>query len=191
MPEPQTHYFEVDMQLKNVAAATNVKKNGYIDIQMPVWTPGSYLIREYPKNVEGFTATAGGKPVPHEKIRKNAWRVYTGDDNLTVHYRVYANDLTVRTSFVDADHGYVTPASMFMYHEALKTIPLRLVVQPYKTWKNVATGLEPVAGQAFTYEAPNYDILVDSPLEIGNQKTFTFTAANVPHTVAMFGEADL
>lgn len=190
MPEPQTHYFEVEMQLKNVAAATNARKNGYIDIQMPVWTPGSYLIREYPKNVEAFTAMAGGKPLANEKIRKNAWRIYTSEDDLTIRYRVYANDLTVRTCFVDADHGYVTPAGMFMYHEALKGNPLRLIVQPYKTWKKVATGLEPVAGQAFTYEAPNFDILVDSPLEIGNHKTFTFTAANVPHTVAMYGDVE-
>ena len=190
MPEPQTHYFEVEMQLKNVAAATKSKKNGYIDIKMPVWTPGSYLIREYAKNVEGFAASAGGKPVVSEKVSKNTWRVYTGDDNLTVRYRVYANDLTVRTCFVDADHGYVTPAGTFMYHDALKDIPLRLVVQPYKTWKKVATGLPAVAGQDFTYEAPNLDILIDSPLEIGNHKTFTFMAAGVPHTVAMFGDVE-
>ena len=190
MPEPQTHYFEVEMQLKNVAATTNAKKNGYIDIKMPVWTPGSYLIREYAKNVEAFTASVGGKTVTSMKVSKNTWRVSTTDDNLTVRYRVYANDLTVRTSFVDIEHGYVTPASMFMYHDALKTIPLRLVVQPYKTWKNVATGLEPVKGEKFTYEAPNLDILIDSPVEIGNHKTFTFTAAGVPHTVAMFGDVE-
>jgi predicted metalloprotease with PDZ domain len=190
MPEPQTHYFEVEMQLRNVATVTNSKKNGYIDIKMPVWTPGSYLIREYAKNVEGFTASAGGKAVVSDKVSKNTWRVYTGDDNLTIRYRVYANDLTVRTCFVDAEHGYVTPAGMFMYHDALKDIPLRLVVQPYKTWKKVATGLPPVAGQEFTYEAPNLDILIDSPLEIGNHKTFTFTAAGVPHTVAMVGDVE-
>lgn len=190
MPEPQTHYFEVEMQLKNTVAATDAKKAGYIDIKMPVWTPGSYLIREYAKNVEAFTATAGNKPVRSEKIRKNAWRVYAADDNLTIRYRVYANDLTVRTSFVDADHGYVTPASMFMYHDALKNQPHRVVVQPYKTWKNVATGLKPVAGASYTYEAADYDLLVDSPIEIGNHRTFSFTAANVPHTVAMFGEVE-
>ncbi|SFB96309.1 Predicted metalloprotease, contains C-terminal PDZ domain [Spirosoma endophyticum] len=193
MPEPQTHYFEVEMQLKNMATATNAKKNGYIDIKMPVWTPGSYLIREYARNVQGFTATTGGKPLKSEKISKNTWRITTPastDDNLTIRYRVYANELTVRTSFVDADHGYVTPASMFMYHDALRNIPLRVVVQPYKTWKNVATALEPVAGQTFTYEATDFDLLVDSPIEIGNHHTFTFTASNVPHSVAMFGEVD-
>ncbi|GAB4020336.1 M61 family metallopeptidase [Spirosoma koreense] len=190
MPQPQTHYFEVEMQLKNIASPTNAKKNGYVDIKMPVWTPGSYLIREYAKNVESFAATAAGKPVRSEKIRKNAWRVFSAEDNLTIHYRVYANELTVRTNFVDADHGYVTPAGMFMYHDALKNGAHRVVVQPYKTWKQVSTALTPVAGAPFTYEAPDFDLLVDSPIEIGNQRTFTFTASNVPHTVAMFGEVD-
>ena len=197
MPEPQTHYFEVEMQLKNSAAATNAKKNDrdagvgpYVDVIMPVWTPGSYLIREYAKNVEAFTATAAGKRVVSNKIRKNAWRVFSADNDLTIRYRVYANELTVRTSFVDIDHGYVTPASMFMFVDALKNRPHRVVIQPYKAWKNVATSLKPVAGANYTYEAPDYDILVDSPIEIGNHKTFTFTAANVPHTVAMVGEVD-
>ncbi|GAB3699279.1 PDZ domain-containing protein [Spirosoma flavus] len=193
MPEPQTHYFEVEMQLKNAATATSAKKNGYLDIKMPVWTPGSYLIREYAKNVEAFTASVGDKTVPSEKIRKNAWRVYTSDDNVTIRYRLYANELTVRTCFIDADHGYVTPAGTFMYHDALKNQPLRLIVKPFKDWKKVATGLKQVTEKLgittdFTFEAPNFDILVDSPLEIGNHDTFTFTASNVPHTVAMFGE---
>ncbi|GAB4018037.1 PDZ domain-containing protein [Spirosoma migulaei] len=195
MPEPQTHYFEVEMQLKNIAAATNAKKNGYLDIKMPVWTPGSYLIREYAKNVDSFNAYVGDKKVPSEKIRKNAWRVSTNEDNLTIRYKVYANELTVRTSFVDIDHGYVTPAGVFMYHDALKNIPLRVVVQPYKTWKNVATALEPVSGQvgrdaSFTYEATDFDLLVDSPIEIGNHKTFSFTASDIPHTVSMFGDVE-
>ncbi|RYC66426.1 M61 family metallopeptidase [Spirosoma sordidisoli] len=188
MPEPQTHYFEVEMQLKNSASATSARKNGYVDIKMPVWTPGSYLIREYAKNVEAFSASAAGKPVRSEKVRKNAWRVYSTDDNLTVKYRVYANELTVRTSLVDADHGYVTPASVFMYVEALKNQPHRVVVQPYKDWKKVATGLKTISGSPYTYEAADYDLLVDSPIEIGNHKTFSFTASGIPHTVAMFGD---
>ncbi|WP_445451872.1 M61 family metallopeptidase [Fibrisoma limi] len=195
MPEPQTHYFEVEMQLANSAAATNARKNGYVDIKMPVWTPGSYLIREYAKNVEGFTALAGNRPVRSQKIRKNAWRVFSDEDNLTIRYRVYANELTVRTSFVDANHGYLNGASIFMYHDALKNQPLRVIVQPYKDWKSVTTALKSVGdenggGSNHTFEAPNYDLLVDSPMEIGNHRTFTFTASNIPHTVAQFGEVD-
>jgi hypothetical protein len=84
MPQPQTHYFEVEMRLQNAANATNAKKNGYVDLKMPVWTPGSYLIREYAKNVEGFTAMAANAPVRSEKIRKNAWRVYSNADDITL-----------------------------------------------------------------------------------------------------------
>ncbi|MBC7570386.1 MAG: M61 family metallopeptidase [Spirosoma sp.] len=184
MPEPQTHYFEVEMQLRDLSVA-NAKKNGYVDVRMPVWTPGSYLIREYAKNVEAFTAMTGGKAVRSEKVRKDTWRVYSAADILTVRYRVYANELTVRTSFIDIDHGYVTPASMFMYVDALKDASHRVVVQPYKAWNMVTTGLRTVG--KFTYEAPNYDIVVDSPIEIGNQTMFSFTAAGVPHRVAMYG----
>src|SRR5690349_1045987 len=69
MPEPQTHYFEVEMSFSNPGKE-------YLDVKMPVWTPGSYLVREYAKNVEGFTATANNQPVRSEKINKNTWRVY-------------------------------------------------------------------------------------------------------------------
>ncbi len=189
MPEPQTHYFEVEMQLQGLSAASTLKNgrdNGsYVDVRMPVWTPGSYLIREYAKNVEAFTAMAAGKAVRSEKVRKDTWRVYSTADNLTVRYRVYANELTVRTSFIDIDHGYVTPASVFMYVDAFKDASHRVVVQPYKAWNMVTTGLKTVG--KFTYEAPNYDIIVDSPLEIGNQTMFSFTAAGIPHRVAMYG----
>ncbi|MBC8152834.1 MAG: M61 family metallopeptidase [Bacteroidetes bacterium] len=189
MPEPHTHYFEVDMQLTNLSALPNYKKTGYIDVKMPVWTPGSYLIREYAKNVEGFTAKSGStKNLVVDKIRKNTWRVFTTDEAVTVHYKVYANELSVRNSFIDSDHGYLNGASMFMYLDALKNQPLQLIVQPYPAWKSVATGLRRTSPSAFTYEAPDYDRLVDSPIEIGNHATINFTASGIPHTIAMFGE---
>ena len=201
MPAPATHYFEVEMTLSNIAGPTNLKKNGYIDLKMPVWTPGSYLIREYAKNVESFRATVGspsqgGVALPVEKIRKNTWRITTRDggpatDAITVRYRVYAYELTVRTSFLDDSHGYVNGASMFLFHDALKTQPARLVVQPAKGWNKVSVALKPATGASgFTYDVADYDLLVDSPIEIGNHRTFTFTASGVPHTVAQYGEVD-
>ncbi|WP_229379442.1 M61 family metallopeptidase [Fibrella forsythiae] len=191
MPQPQTHYFEVEMRLQNAAGATNARKNGYIDVKMPVWTPGSYLIREYAKNVEGFVATTGSQPVKSDKIRKNTWRVYTSSDDLTIRYRVYAYEFSVRNSFLDDSHGYLNGASVFLYNDALKNQPLTVQIMPFPGWKKVSTGMKAVSASAFTYEAPNYDILVDSPIEIGNHSTFTFTAANVPHTVAMYGNGPL
>ena len=191
MPQPQTHYFEVEMRLQNAAIPTNARKNGYFDLKMPVWTPGSYLIREYAKNVENFSATAGDQTLRTDKLRKNAWRIYTNTDDVTVRYRVYANELSVRTSFLDDSHGYLNGASIFLFNDALKSGPLTVQVVPFTGWKKVATGLKPVANTAFTYEAPNYDILVDSPIEIGNHSTLTFTAANVPHTIAMYTNGPL
>ena len=194
MPEPQTHYFEVTMQLTNLAGLPGYKKAGYLDIKMPVWTPGSYLIREYAKNVEGFTARSAQNSTNNlviDKVRKNVWRVFSTDDALTITYKVYAYELSVRNSFVDSEHGYLNGASIFMYTDALKSSPARLVVRPYTGWTTVSTGLTPlnggVTGTERAYTVPNYDILVDSPIEIGNHKTFQFTASGIPHTVAMFG----
>jgi len=188
MPQPQTHYFEVAMELSGIDQATNLRKNGYVDVKMPVWTPGSYLIREYAKNVEGFRATAGGQPARSEKIRKNTWRVYASQEPIRITYKVYAYELTVRTSFLDESHGYLNGASIFLYVDPLRNQPHRLVVNPFKDWKKIATGLARVEGEANTFLAPDYDILVDSPLEIGNHRSFTFTAAGIPHEVAMYGE---
>ncbi|GAB3278069.1 PDZ domain-containing protein [Larkinella harenae] len=188
MPEPQTHYFEVEMRLTGAARGSQNGSTGYIDVKMPVWTPGSYLIREYAKNVEGFRAMTGNQPVRSEKIRKNTWRIYSTADQLSIHYKVYAYELSVRTSFIDASHGYLNGASIFLYVDHLRAQPHRLVIQPYKDWKKISTGLAAVSGQANTYEAADYDVLVDSPVEIGNHHTFSFTAAGVPHTVAMYGD---
>ena len=194
MPQPQTHYFEVEMRLQHAAKATNATKDGYYDLKMPVWTPGSYLIREYAKNVEGFTALAGTQPVRAEKVSKNTWRVYTKSDDVTVRYRVYAYEFSVRNSFLDDTHGYLNGASIFLYSNALKNSPLQVQVVPFTGWKKVNTGMKAVANAAFTFEAPNYDILVDSPMEIGNHDTITFTVNNpanasqaIPHTVVMYG----
>jgi predicted metalloprotease with PDZ domain len=100
MPAPQTHYYEVKMEFGGFPAE-------YTDVKMPVWTPGSYLVREYAKNVEGFQAkTTGGQALTAEKINKNTWRVrHPKQTNFQVSYRVYAFDLTVRTSFIDGEHG--------------------------------------------------------------------------------------
>ncbi|ALW87365.1 peptidase M61 [Hymenobacter sedentarius] len=181
MPAPQTHYFEVKMELGGFPA-------DYTDVKMPVWAPGSYLVREYSKNVEGFQArTAAGQPLAVEKINKNTWRVrHAKQANFQVSYRVYAFELTVRTSFIDADHGYLNGTSVFMYPAENKMLGSTVVVQPAAGWAQVSTALRPGTGK-FTYKAASYDELADSPMEIGNQKVLEFTANGTPHQVAMFG----
>jgi predicted metalloprotease with PDZ domain len=180
--EPQAHYAEVEMNMVGINA------KDYVDLKMPVWTPGSYLVREFAKNVEAFSATANGKPVKAEKVNKNTWRVHNVKANsLKVNYRVYAFEISVRTAFIDESHAFLSSAGIFMYPEGMLKSPSTVKIIPYGKWDKVSTGLEPVSGQKFTYRASDFDILFDSPIEVGNQDIFDFTAAGVKHEVAMYG----
>jgi predicted metalloprotease with PDZ domain len=182
MPEPHTHYFQVKMEISDF-------EKEYIDIKIPVWAPGSYLVREFAKSVEDLSATANNKKVQTEKVNKNTWRIHSKNaKSITVNYAVYAFEMSVRTSFLDASHGYFNGTSIFMFIEELKNNPVSLEIIPFKDWKKVSTSLTKVGD--FKYTAPNYDILVDSPVEIGNHITFDFTSAGVIHHVAMYGEGN-
>lgn len=179
--EPQAHYAAVEMNIAGLSKE-------YIDIKMPAWAPGSYLIREFAKNVERFSASAENKPVRTEKIKKNTWRIYTGKAKaVKINYDVYAFEVSVRTSFIDATHAFLSPTGIFMYPDNGLALPSTVTIVPFKTWSKVSTGLPAVANSKFTYTAKNYDILFDSPIEVGNQDVFEFTAAGVKHEVAMYG----
>ncbi|QHT71888.1 M61 family metallopeptidase [Rhodocytophaga rosea] len=185
MDEAQTHYFDVQMKVSGY-------KHPYIDFKMPVWTPGSYLVREYARNVEAFTArTTKGGAAKSEKINKNTWRVYSNNsDEVEVSYRVYAFEISVRTPFLDASHGYIQPAAVFMFVKDLMNTPGTVTVKPYKNWNQLSTGLSQVGNNKFALKFPDYDVLVDSPIEIGTHKVLEFSVRNVPHRVAMYGEGN-
>ncbi|HEY1057045.1 MAG TPA: peptidase M61, partial [Emticicia sp.] len=192
MSEPSTHYFEVSMTLSNIQKIKELTQKEYVDFKMPVWTPGSYLVREYAKNVEGFEATAGAKKVKSDKINKNTWRVYSnGANEIKISYKVYAYELSVRTSFLDDTHGYLNGASMFMYVPQLKKSPSKVAITPYKGWNSISTGLKKVTDAENTFYAPDYDIIVDSPIEIGTHKVLNFEIQNIPHSVAMYSNGPL
>lgn len=180
--EPQAHYAEVEMNMSGIAT------KGYVDLKMPVWTPGSYLVREFAKSVESFGASANGKAIKVEKVSKNTWRVFNAKANaIKVNYRVYAFEISVRTAFIDASHAFLSSANIFMYPAGMIKTPSTVKIVPFGNWDKVSTGLEPVAGQKFTYTAADFDILFDSPIEVGNQDVFEFNAAGVRHEVAMYG----
>ena len=185
MSEPWTHYFEVAITLSGAP-------EGDLDFVMPVWTPGSYLIREFARNVQEFSAVdAGGTKLPWEKTSKNTWRVQAGNaSEVTVKYRVYAFELSVRTSFLDDSHAYINGASVFMYGERFLERPCYLALDPYPGWNRISTGLEPVPGESNTFLAPDFDTLVDSPIEIGNQKILSFDLHEVPHFIAIYGDGN-
>ncbi len=187
MPRPWTHLLEVEMRVQ-IPANLNVPNE--TDLVMPVWTPGSYLIREFERNVQDFNADANARTLDWEKVNKDTWRVNTnGARQWRVTYRVYANELTVRTSELNADHAFWNNAALLMYPEGRLNAPSTVRVIAPSGWK-VATGLPAVAGQANTFRAENFDILYDSPFEISNFKELKFEVRGVPHRIVIDGEGN-
>lgn len=182
---PHTHYFEVEMHISNL-------KQDYTDFKMPVWTPGSYLIREYARHIEGFQAyNEKSEKLKFQKVSKNTWRVESKNAEKTIiKYKVYAFELTVRTSFLDASHGYISPASVFMFLDKHLDKPATLSIQLPKDWTKISTGLPLKKGTTQTFEIPNFDLLVDCPIELGNQEILEFNAAGINHKVAVYGIKD-
>jgi len=180
-PEAQAHYADIEMRI------TGLNQNT-LDLKMPVWTPGSYLVREFSKNIETLSAAANGKPLTSKKIRKNIWQLNTtGISEVVVKYRVYAFEISVRTSFIDASHAFLSSPDMFLYPANMLHEPSTIHIIPYKGWTTVSTSLEKVNGDSFIRYSPDYDILFDSPIEIGTQDVFGFTAAGVNYEVVMVG----
>ncbi len=185
IPEPHTHYAEVEMEFNNT------DKDDFVELKMAVWTPGSYLVREFSKSVEAFEVTDGkGKPLNFKKTRKNVWTVETnGAKKIKAKYLVYAFELTVRTSFIDADMAYMNGTSIFMWVEGHQDEKVAIEYKVPNEWKDIALAL-PTNGSQWKRTAENYDILVDSPVAIGNHDTYEFTAQGIPHKIAMIGEGN-
>jgi predicted metalloprotease with PDZ domain len=203
MPKPWTHLLEVEIRMQ-VPANVNVPNE--MNLIMPVWTPGSYLIREYERNVQDFSADAGDHPLEWTKLNKDTWTVKTnGARQWRVFYRVYANEFSVRTNELNADHAFWNNAALLMYPEGGINQPSTVTVIPPEGWK-VATGLPPatvtvttrsssisVSGVyhlANTFSAENFDVLYDSPFEVGKFKQIDFQVRGVPHRIVIDGEGN-
>jgi predicted metalloprotease with PDZ domain len=187
MSKPYTHLLEVEIRLKASRFPTQ------LNLLMPVWSPGSYLIREFERHVQDFSvsdATGGGRALRWQKTNKNTWRVETGGAReLRVTYQVYANELSVRTNDLNDRHAHWNNVALLMYPEGHLSVPSTLRVVPYGDWK-VATGLPEVPNQPNTFRAENFDVLYDSPVEVGRFKTVSFEVRNVPHRIVIDGEGN-
>ncbi|WP_419801422.1 M61 family metallopeptidase [Mucilaginibacter sp.] len=179
--EPQAHYIDVRMEISGL-------NQHEIELIMPVWTPGSYLVREFSKNMEAFKVTSNGKQIAYQKLRKNSWLISTQNlENLLVFYRIYAFEVSVRTCFADRSHAFLSPTGLFLYPEGMLGLPSTIRINLPDYWQKISTGLENHQNDPCCFYAPNFDTLYDSPIEAGNQHVFSFTASGVLHEVAMYG----
>jgi predicted metalloprotease with PDZ domain len=176
-PKPSTHYIEVEAEYPTHAQSQ-------IDLTMAVWTPGSYLVREYSRNVENVTArTAAGKAVTVSKTQKNHWRVTTGGAaSVIVSYRVYCREMGVRSNWVEDAFAMLNGAPTFITLADLARRPHDVRLELPAAWKTSMTGMPPVNDATpHHYRAPDFDTLVDSPIVAGNPAVFDFEVDGKKH----------
>ncbi len=184
MSNPGSHLFEVILEVEHVESSV-------LDLKLPVWTPGSYLVREYAKHLQGFRAEdRQGHQLSWCKVSKNHWQVDLGNvSQLQIYYKVFAHELTVRTNHLDATHGFFNPGALLMYIPGFGQTETKLTVTPPSGW-TVTTALPPVAGESNTFAVDTFDTLVDSPVEIGTHAIHEFEVLGKPHQWAIWGEGN-
>lgn len=184
---PEAHEFTVEMHISEPDASGQV-------LRLPNWIPGSYMIRDFAKNVVTIDAACNGEPVDLVKLDKSSWQAPAGLSQLSVHYVIYAWDLSVRTAHLDANHGFFNGTSVFLRAEGQEQVMHNLTLEPSPAdacigWQ-VATSLKPVnvdENGFGLYESPNYDDLIDHPVEMGRFERVSFMAAGLEHELVLTG----
>ena len=181
------HLFHVTLTIAQPAAQQRVA--------LPVWIPGSYMVREFAKNLQNLRATQGRRSVLVQQLDKATWQVDAAPGKpLVLSYAVYALDNSVRTAWLDASRGFFNGTSLCLQVAGQETLPHALELMSTRataTW-HVATGLPAVATNTRgfgSYMADDYDALVDHPFELGHFWSGEFKACGVPHRFVVAGAA--
>lgn len=181
------HLFDVELHIAQPAAQQL--------LSLPVWIPGSYLVREFSKNLQGLTATQNGQNLTVEQRSKNQWKIgCSADTACTISYQVCAYDTSVRTAWLDRRRGFFNGTSLCLRVHGQEEQPhaLEVLSSPATQGWQVATGLTAAKTDANgfgLYTATHYDELVDCPVEMGQFWRGSFTAGGVPHEFVVAGAA--
>ncbi len=185
---PEAHQFEVTLH------ATEINSEGQL-FTLPNWIPGSYMIRDFSKNILSIDAHSGGKSIALAKLGKSSWLAPAGLSEITLTYLVYAWDLSVRSAHLDNEHGFFNGTSVFLSvagqeHQTLDVDMQAPDGDAFKEWR-LATSLKAknvnAAGYGH-YQAVDYDDLIDHPVEMGTFERIEFEACGVPHEVILTGD---
>jgi predicted metalloprotease with PDZ domain len=184
---PQTQMVDIEIEVRHVDQPA-------LEFMLPAWRPGRYEILDPAGTVSDVRASAPhDKFLAVEKIDKATWRVASsGEPIVRLHYRVYANSLNDRTRHVDDTHAFISPAAVLMYvpDRRAQSVQVRIELPPdHPDWR-IASGLERLPADPRTLTARNYDVLVDSPLEIGVHDVLEFDVGEKSHEIVIWGRAD-
>jgi predicted metalloprotease with PDZ domain len=182
------HLFQVTLTIGNP------DPNGQL-LSLPVWIPGSYMVREFARNIIRISAQANGKKVALKKCDKSSWQAAPCSGALEIRYEIYAWDLSVRAAHLDQTHGFFNGTSVFLQvHGQEQSAHVVDIQKPddaaAKTWR-VATSLPELKAKRYgfgTYIARDYDELMDHPVEMGDFALVSFKAHGVPHDFVVTGK---
>jgi predicted metalloprotease with PDZ domain len=175
------HLFEVELVFPAEALAQGAVA------ALPAWTPGSYLVRDYARFVDRVRTLDGRKEHPLEKLDKQRWQLPASRRDLRLRYRVYGNDLTVRTNHVDTTHAQIIPAATFLYLEGQLERPVEVRFEGFPSAWQVASALPQREG---AFVARDFDTLVDSPFELGTFRSRSFRSGGATFELVFTGEHD-
>ena len=181
------HYFDVTLTIAE-PRATQI-------LELPVWIPGSYLVREFSRHLLGLRAEQKSGAIPVRQLDKARWQVDCETSQpLVLRYSVYAFDTSVRTAWLDDRRGFFNGTSLLLRSESHAQLEHQLeVIEPSALKWQLATGMDPVRinRRGFgRYRADDYNALVDCPVELGDFWNGTFEVRGIPHKLVVSGAPD-
>ncbi len=161
-----------------------------MELCMPVWTPGSYSIVDYAGRIMDIKAYGkGGREKKLEKKDKSTWLLKGDGNGVTVKYRVHAHSVNVHENYIDSDRMTINGAGAYLYIRGGEGLPADVEIVPHDGWERVSTGLQQT--DKWKFRAENYDILIDSPIEVGNQEVHKFEVSGKEHEVSLYGKGNI
>lgn len=175
-------------QVIDVTATLDDVRTEHVDFVLPTWRSGRYVILDFAATVRDVRAESdNGQPLPVRKVDKTTWRVTThGSERVVLRYGVFADSRDDRTRYLDSTHCFIDASAVMMHVPARRVLEHTVRVEAPATW-DVVTGLEPHASEPMAWVSPTYDVLADSPFEMGELELLSFESHGIPHEIAIWG----
>ena len=179
LSDPQQHLVAVEIRVQPRLASMR--------LALPGWTPGSYLIRDYVRQLESLQVMQGSEPLAFNRIAPSAWQLSCdpGGAPLLIRYRVHASELSVRTCHLDQDHGFLALAAVVLELEGERWTPHQLSCTLPAGWQ----AFVPLPRSGDAWQARDFDQLIDTPLEAGPHRALDFSVLDVPHRLVIWAGA--
>lgn len=188
------HFDDANKHIFNVRVEIPKHPQSVLNLSLPAWIPGSYMVRDFSKNIINLAAKKGDDNLEIILIDKQNWSIKTDGEACTVEYQVYAFDSSVRTAYLDQNRAFFNGTSLFLSVNEFKNNKHQVdIIKPNFTesWK-VATGLQRTSKTSLysfgVYESDNYAELIDCPVEIGDFTHLEFKVAGTPHYIILNGK---